>query len=161
MVTELSRALASIAEVLPRIRLEGSLYPTDYMKDAISRVYAYIILFLQKAVKWYTMGAARRAVSSLFKPYSLSYKDTVDQIKICTEAVNAIASAASRAEVRDINITIEEQRERLKDTDKTLHNMQDRLIDLNASSRRTEAHLLQILQLATSWCALSPTSAAC
>lgn len=158
MITELSRALTSIAEVLPRIRLEASLYPTDYMKDAISRVYAYIILFLQKAVKWYTMGAARRAVSSLFKPYSLSYKETVDQIKICTESVDAIASAALRAEARDINITVEEQGERLKETDKTLHDMQNQLLELHAASQRTEAQLLQMWQLATSWCGVLSSS---
>jgi hypothetical protein len=152
LVVELSKALTGIAEVLPRIRLDGSLYPTDYMKAAISRVYAHIILFLQKAVTWYTMSTARRIASSLFKPYSLSYKDTVDEIKKCTESVDAIASSAARAEMRDLSITIQDHSVMLRETDKTLHTMQDHLIYLQASAQRTEAQLTQMWQLATSWC---------
>jgi hypothetical protein len=152
LVVELSKALTAIAEVLPRIKLDGSLYPTDYMKAAISRVYAHIILFLQQAVTWYTAGTARRIASSFFKPYSLSYKDTVDEIKKCTESVDAIASSAARAEMRDLSITIQEQGVKLRETDQTLHTMQGRLIYLQASAQRTEAQLTQMWQLATSRC---------
>lgn len=149
-MVELSKALTSIAEVLPRLRLDGILYPTEYMKDATSRVYAHIMLFLQKAVKWYTLGPARRAVSTFLKPYSLSYMDTVEQIRTCTGYIDAVASAAARAEVRDINITIEEQSDKLAGVDQILRAMRNELKEVQASAQRSEAQLLQIWQVATS-----------
>jgi hypothetical protein len=148
----LSKALANIAEVLPRIRLDGSLYPTQHMREAISRIYAHIILFLQRAVKWYTQGPARRAISSILKPYQLNYRDTIDEIKACTATVDAIASASARAETRGQSIAIEEQSERLKETDIKLHSLQQHLLNLQASSQRTEAQVTQMLLLATSQC---------
>ena len=98
------------------------------------------------------MGSARRVASSLFKPYSLSYKDTIDEIKKCTESVDAIASSAARAEMRDLNIAVQEQGVKFMETDRTLHTMQDHLILLQASAQRTEAQLTQMRQLATSRC---------
>jgi hypothetical protein len=150
LVVKLSRALANIADVLPRIKLDGALYPTEHMKQAISRVYAHIILFLQKAVKWYTRSTAYRAISALLKPYDLTYKDTIEQIRACTDAVNEIANTAARAETRALSITIHDQAKQLKESDKTLHEMQHQLKDLQACSLKNEVQLGQILQVATS-----------
>ena len=150
LVTELSKALTRIADVLPRVQLNGMLYDIPYMRVATSRLYAHIILFLQKAVKWYTMGPARRAISIVFKPYSLSYKDTVDQINICAESVNAIATSAARAETRGLTIELESQAEKLSETDVKLRDMQQQLLQVQASSQRAEAYAVQILQIASS-----------
>jgi hypothetical protein len=120
------------------------------MKEAMSRLYAYILLFLQKAVKWYTMSSARRAVSSILSPYSLSFKDTIEEIRKCTESVDAIANTSGRAEIRGLTIALEGQAEKLKESDRKLHDMQARMNELQASSQRTEAAVVQVLQVAIS-----------
>lgn len=150
LVSELSKALAKVGEVLPRAQIDATLYNTPWMKDAMSRLYAYILLFLQRAVKWYTMGSARRAVSSILNPYSSSFKDTIDEIKKCTESVDAIASTSGRAEIRGLTIALEGQAEKLKASDRKLNDMQARMNELQASSDRTEAIVMQVLQVAIS-----------
>src|ERR1700712_2813302 len=75
LVHQFSKALSRIGSVLPRTRLSAELYRTDHMKEAICSLYAHILLFFQKAVKWYNLGPAGRALSSLFKPFELHYED--------------------------------------------------------------------------------------
>jgi hypothetical protein len=72
------------------------------MKDALSRLYAYIILFLQLCVKWYNRSSLGRLWSSLKAPFELDYKDLVEQIKTSSAAVEDLANAGARVEIRDI-----------------------------------------------------------
>ena len=142
-MTELSKALAKIGDVLPRVQIDAALYNTPWMKEAISRLYAYILLFLQKAVKWYTMGSARRAVSSVLNPYSSSFQETIKEISRCTASVDDIASTSGRAEIRGLTLFLEE-------SEKKLHAMQLRMNELQASSERTEEVVMRVLQVALS-----------
>jgi hypothetical protein len=130
LVTELSKALAKIGDALQQAKLSAELYQTPHMQNAISRLYAHIILFLQQAMKWYTMSSAGRAVSSIFKPFELNYQDTVDEIKLCTQTINDIAGLASRAELRDMHINIQTQYRQLRERDSRLHEMQKQLKDI-------------------------------
>ncbi|KAF2020928.1 hypothetical protein BU24DRAFT_416589 [Aaosphaeria arxii CBS 175.79] len=106
LLAEFTKALACIGDALRQTRLTAELYQTDAIKEAIAQLYAHIMLFFQKAMRWYNRSSVGRAVSAIFEPYELEYKDTVEQIKLCAETVEDIANAASRAETRDINITI-------------------------------------------------------
>jgi hypothetical protein len=72
------------------------------MKDTLSRLYAYIILFLQLCVKWYNRSSLGRLWSSLKKPFELDYEGLVEQIKISSAAVEDVANAGARVEIRDI-----------------------------------------------------------
>ena len=148
LVVELAKALSDIADVLPHITLGMDLYPTVYMKEAISRVYAYIMLFLKKAAKWYSMSPARRAVSALVKPYSIGYKDTVERIRFCTDSVNLVASAAARAELRDQSITMQEQMTKLQHRDRDLDEMKGKLQRLCDFADASENKFLQLLDFA-------------
>src|SRR2546423_1198690 len=114
MVSELSKALTKVGEVLPRAQIDATLYDTPWMRNAIARLYAYIMLFLQKAVKWYTMGSRWRALSSILNPYSSSFKEVVDEIKKSAESVDAIARTSGRAEVRGLTRGLEGQAEKLR-----------------------------------------------
>ncbi|EON68935.1 hypothetical protein W97_08193 [Coniosporium apollinis CBS 100218] len=109
------------------------------MKDAISSLYAHIILFFQQAVKWYNMGPAGRAISAIFKPYELGYKDTVEYIKICLETVNNIVDAAAGAEIRDINIIIQLQSQKV-------HEMQ---VQLKEMQMKIDGRINEVLQVVT------------
>ncbi len=150
LVVELARALGDIADVLPHITLGMDLYPTVYMKEAVSRVYAHIMLFLNKAAKWYSMSPARRALSAISKPYSIGYKDTVHQIRLCADSVNLVAGAAGRAELRDLTIIIQEQTARLQARDYDLDLMKSTLQRLCGSADASEKKLFQILHFAQS-----------
>ena len=150
LVTEISKALVNIADVLPHIELGMALYPNMYMKEAVSRVYAHIMLFLRKAAKWYSMGRAGRALSAIAKPYSISYKDTVDQIRLCTESVNLVASASARVELRDLNITLQEQTCKLQERDRDLKEMKDKLQHLCDVANANESKFMQLLHFAES-----------
>lgn len=82
------------------------------------------MLFFQQAIRWYNRSSAGRAFSSIFKPYELEYEDTIEQIRLCAEAINDMASAASRAEVRDMHITIQLMRREMQRRDQKLTEMQ-------------------------------------
>jgi predicted phage tail protein len=149
LLEKLSKALVKIGSVLPRTKLNSELYQTTLMKEAVSRLYAYIILFFQRAVKWYNMSSASRAIASIFKPFELDYKDTVEQIKLCSETVDKIASASGRAEVRDMHIMLQLQQEMLSRRDEKLEDMQKQMKDMQHQMNTTTDKVSQILQVAT------------
>ena len=162
LVVELSKALTSIGNALPRTKLSAELYQTEHMKEAISRLYAHILLFFQQAVKWYEMGPARRGLSVILKPFELDYKDTVEQIRICAETVEDIANAAARAEIRDISITLQMQDRKLQERETSLqqtymklHEMQVQLRDMQT---KMDDRVQSVLQITTSECTLGQAS---
>ncbi|KAK4207534.1 hypothetical protein QBC37DRAFT_433328 [Rhypophila decipiens] len=126
LVAQFSQAISMIAEVLPITQLSAELYQSDHMKNAVANLYRHILLFLKQAVKWYTVGPAGRALTALFKPFELSYKDTVEQIRLCAGTIDSIASISVKAEVRDINMFLQEVSQRLVKRDEKLHEMQRR-----------------------------------
>ncbi|SPO04286.1 uncharacterized protein DNG_06969 [Cephalotrichum gorgonifer] len=130
LVAQFSKALCQIGDVLPRTELNAKLYQTDQMKHAIANLYASILIFLRQAVKWYKLGPAGRALTSIFKPFELSYKDTVDQVKLCADTIDDIAAAAARAEIRDINILVQTQGQQRAEGEKTV---QARLTEISST----------------------------
>ena len=140
MVTELSKALTRINDAVPRVHIELALYKTPWMQTAVSRFYAHVLLFLQKAVEWYNKGSFRRAVGSIFRPYPLTFEDTVTSIRACTDTIDKIANTSSHAEIRGLTMLVKAQ-------DKTLHDVRAEMIKAQA---RHDAQISQVLQLATS-----------
>ncbi|OQV09703.1 hypothetical protein CLAIMM_13795 [Cladophialophora immunda] len=149
LVTELSRALVDIADVLLHVQLATNLYPTIYMNEAISRLYAHIMLFLKQVAKWYSMSPARRAISTLAKPYKINYKYTIEQIQQCSHMVDLAASAAARAELRDQNIALREQVHELQERDKDLKELQERLRSLGHFANASENKFLKLQDVST------------
>jgi hypothetical protein len=137
--------LTLIGNVLPGIKLSARLYQTEQMKDAIANLYAHIIRFSQRAATWYNKSSAGRALSSILKPFELDYQDTVDQIKLCSETINNIAHGASRAEIRDMHITVQLIHGNLQGMQKKLHQIQ---VQLDDKEFRTASHIDQVLHVA-------------
>jgi hypothetical protein len=125
---------------LRKTQLSAELYKTDQMKEAISHLYAHIILFFQQAVKWYSMSPVGRAFSGIINPPELEYQETVQQIRFWAESVDDIASAAGRAELRDIHVTLQLQHRKLLE-------MQDHMKKLQ---RVVDEKVTRILQVGTS-----------
>jgi len=124
LVAQFSKALYWIGQVLPRCELSAELYQNDEMRDAIATLYAHILLFLQQAVKWYNLGSAGRALTSLFKPFELSYKETLDEITLCAKTIDDISSLASKVEIREIRLLLDNENSRLMEREQKLHEMQ-------------------------------------
>jgi hypothetical protein len=110
------------------------------MKAAISQLYAHIILFFRRAVKWYRLGPASRAFASIIKPFSLEFKDTVEQIRLCSKKVEGIAKGAERAELRDVHITVQ----------RGFGDIETRLQEMQAIQAATDARIDTVLQVALS-----------
>jgi hypothetical protein len=108
LITKISKALSLAADVLPRTNLSLLMYPTDRIKQAVSRLYAYITQLMQRAVGWYKQGRVRHALSAIANPFSLTYQDIVDNICEASRNVDNLASAAARAEQRDMHIQIQQ-----------------------------------------------------
>jgi hypothetical protein len=107
-LTEISKTIAKIADVLPRADLCSNLYPTQRMKSAVAQLYAKIIHFVQDAVKWYKKSKLAHSVSAVFRPYDLGFKTIVEEISIASRRVDQEASAASKAEIRELHIKFEQ-----------------------------------------------------
>ena len=121
----------------------------------IAQLYAHILLFFQQAMRWYNRSPAGRAFSAIFKPYELHYQDAAEQIKTCAQAVNDLASAASRTEIRDINITIQLMRRDSHRREEKLLQMQTQLQETQRTQLRMEKSVHSMLQIATSAQSLS------
>jgi hypothetical protein len=124
LVAQFSKALDLISQSLPRCELSAELYQTDEMRDAVATLYAHILLFLQQAVKWYNVGPAGRALTSLFKPFELSYKETLEEIRLCAKTIDDISSLASKVEIREIKGLLQRESARLTEREEKLHEMQ-------------------------------------
>jgi hypothetical protein len=109
------------------------------MKEALSRLYVYIILFLRLCVRWYNRSSLGRLWSSLKSPFELDYQDLVQQIKASSVSVEDLANAGARIEIRDIRII------------QGLHHSQSMGVLTNIIERQTslESSVTQLMQVAT------------
>ncbi len=108
LLTEIAKTVSKIANILPRADLCSHLYPTQRMRVAVAQLYAKVMYFVQDAVKWYKKGKLAHSVSAVFKPYSLGFKAIVEEISEASRRVDQEASAASKAEIRELHIKIEQ-----------------------------------------------------
>ncbi|KAK2613386.1 hypothetical protein N8I77_000304 [Diaporthe amygdali] len=106
LLSEISKAIANLADVLPRTELHSILYPTARMQEAVSLLYAKIIEFVVKAIKWCKKGKARHAIAAIAHPFELKFKAIIDEITKRSRAVDELANAASKAEIRDLHFTV-------------------------------------------------------
>jgi hypothetical protein len=107
LITEISKTIANIADVLPRADLSSNLYPTQRMKVAVARLYAKVLYFVRDAIKWYKKGKLAHSVSAILKPYDLSFKTVVEDISKASREVDAEAAAACRLEIRTLHLKIQ------------------------------------------------------
>lgn len=106
LLVEISKAVSRIADVLPRTELHSVLYPTQRMQDAVSQLYAKIIEFIMMAVKWYKKGKLAHSFTAITKPFNLGFKPIIEDITERSRRIDELASAASKAELRDLHISI-------------------------------------------------------
>ncbi|KAK1623848.1 hypothetical protein BDP81DRAFT_465152 [Colletotrichum phormii] len=93
LLVEISKAVSRIALVLPRTELHSVLYPTPRIQDAVSQLYAKIIEFAVMAIK------------------CLGFNPIVEEIAERSKDVDELASAAVKAEIRDLHVNVHRQNE--------------------------------------------------
>lgn len=76
------------------------------MQDAVSQLYAKIIEFFLMAIKWYYRGRLSHSIRSIVEPFSLGFKPIIDEITEGYRRVDELANAASKAELRDLHVSI-------------------------------------------------------
>jgi hypothetical protein len=140
MLEHFCQAMIEVGGALKHASLNAEMYQTEQVKEAISHVYAHIILFFQQAVKWYSMSSIRRVLSAVANPPELDYAKTVQQIKFWAESIKDIASAAGRAELRDVHVTVQSQHRKLLE-------MQDHM---KKWQREMDEKVSRVIQIGTS-----------
>ncbi|KAI9687108.1 MAG: hypothetical protein M1822_002519 [Bathelium mastoideum] len=102
LVTELAKALAKISDTLPRTQLHLVLYPTEDMKRVVEELYALLILFYQRALKWYQANKFKHIASALLKPFRLEFADLVERINPQARSIESVAITMAHQEIRSI-----------------------------------------------------------
>jgi hypothetical protein len=91
------------------------LYTTDLISKAIAHLYARIIKFMIQAMKWYKQGKFVHSFSVISKPWTLNFKDNVEDIAAQSRYIDELSSAASKAELRDTHLELLETRAEVRE----------------------------------------------
>lgn len=75
LLAEISKAVANLGHVLPRTELHSILYPTTRMREAVALLYAKIIEFVVKAIKWCKKGKLKHALIAITHPFELKFSN--------------------------------------------------------------------------------------
>ncbi|KAM3086699.1 hypothetical protein ACMFMG_000822 [Clarireedia jacksonii] len=104
LVTQLSKALSYIADVLPHVELKSVLYPTKRMSELVAIIYSQIIRFVIRAINWYKEGKLKHILTSITRPYALRFKDLLDDLATSSRQLDQLAVAAAMMEQRDMHL---------------------------------------------------------
>ncbi|KAI0484854.1 hypothetical protein GGR56DRAFT_662776 [Xylariaceae sp. FL0804] len=106
LLVEISKAVAKVADVLPRTELHSILYPTPRMREAVASLYAKVLEFTVLAVRWCREGRLRHSISAITRPFALRFQPVLEEVAERSRRVDELASAASKAEIRDLHVRI-------------------------------------------------------
>lgn len=130
--------------------LHVRLYPTDQMRVIVERLYVQLLLFMRQAVKWYARGTAGRAISSIFRPFELSYQGMLEEIRICANQVEGEGLGALKAEVRGMHVEAQILGQRFHDIERKLverdRNQDQRFDGVDQKLAKIQCHALETTQ---------------
>ncbi|KAL9073136.1 MAG: hypothetical protein Q9157_004869 [Trypethelium eluteriae] len=164
LTKELGKAFCRIADALPQTERDLLLYPSDAMKELVETLYANIIDFAQRAIQWYAEGKVKHAVSALVRPYSLRFKDIVNEVSETSRRIERLAHSMSRTELRQARLELLENRNELQQMRKEHKDTQDVLMEMkllleHTNQRLSQVQLSQILTFTA--CSSLPTPEEC
>ncbi|KAK7953073.1 hypothetical protein PG988_013767 [Apiospora saccharicola] len=110
LVKGLAKACSRIADSLPHADLSLILYPKPAMRKAVARLYAAIIKFATRALRWYQQGKGKHLLSAIASPWSLHYEEELRDIDQSSRSVQDLAQSASRAELRELRFQVHQSR---------------------------------------------------
>ncbi|USP80425.1 hypothetical protein yc1106_07699 [Curvularia clavata] len=103
----LAKAMARIADALPRAELQSVLYPTKKMKSAMTDLYAYLLRFFIRARDWYEESTIKSVVYAVLRPVELRYNELLEQITEVSRTIDQLAVTGQQAEFRDMHLAIQ------------------------------------------------------
>jgi hypothetical protein len=80
------------------------------MTALVTEMYTKIIDFAERAVQWYGDSQLKHAITSFTYPYSLRFKDIVDDISEISRRIDKIALTMSMTELRQVRLALQELR---------------------------------------------------
>ncbi|KAH8662867.1 hypothetical protein BGZ60DRAFT_530024 [Tricladium varicosporioides] len=108
LLPRLATGLCHVAEILPRAELILLLYPTAQIKDAIVAMYAHILRFLMRALRWYQESKAKHALHAITRPAELRYDDLLKKILSLSDSLTRFAQVSGQAEQHDIHSKVKQ-----------------------------------------------------
>ncbi|KAI0971619.1 hypothetical protein F4678DRAFT_431332 [Xylaria arbuscula] len=109
LVYRLSTGLCRVADILPRAELFLQLFPTLQVKQAIVAMYAHILRFLIRSLRWYQESKVMHMIHAITRPVDLRYDDLLTTISSLSRSLTELALASSHAEQRDMHTSIQQQ----------------------------------------------------
>jgi hypothetical protein len=114
LVKELAKALCRVSDILPHTELHLTLHPTPEMKDLVVTLYVQIIKFSRRAMKWFQESKPMHMLKSITHPYSLRFKDVVEDVGETARRIERLALSMSMAELRHTRLELERSRHEQK-----------------------------------------------
>ncbi|KAI1415684.1 hypothetical protein F5Y13DRAFT_147541 [Hypoxylon sp. FL1857] len=109
LIYKLSAGLSQVASILPRACVIIQLYPTPQVNRIIVSIYAHILKFLLRALKWYQESKVKHMVHAITQPAELRFNDILETITELSRSMTEMAWVSSHAEQRDMHTSIIEQ----------------------------------------------------
>ncbi|KAK6860767.1 hypothetical protein PG995_004403 [Apiospora arundinis] len=110
LVKGLAKACSRIADSLPHADLSLILYPTPAMREAVAHLYAAIMKFALRALRWYGQGKSMHIVLAIASPWPLHFEEELRDIDHNSRRVQDLAQSASRAEIRELRFQVHQGR---------------------------------------------------
>ncbi|KAH8890409.1 hypothetical protein GQ53DRAFT_824555 [Thozetella sp. PMI_491] len=120
LIFRLSTGLCQVADILPRAELILQLYPTKSIKATVVALYAHILKFLLRALRWFQESRSKHALHALTRPAELQYDDLLKEISSLSHSMGASAQVSNFAEQRDIHTGVQQQASSLMGMEKKL-----------------------------------------
>ena len=96
------------------------------MMDSVAHLYAHIMRFVQRAITWYSRGKLRRCWDVIARPWALRFKEERQEVERLSRQMDDLASAASKAELRDTHDELKRMRQTVFD----MSQRQDRIMSI-------------------------------
>ncbi|KAI0017897.1 hypothetical protein F4780DRAFT_795578 [Xylariomycetidae sp. FL0641] len=133
VLSKLSTGLNKIAKILPRSELILKLYPVQHVKKVIVEIYAHILKFLLRALRWYQSSKWKHLQDALIKPAELQYDDLLNTISLLSHTLTEVGLASSHAEQRDMHASMRTQGKQLKDIQEKVGGLVTVVCEMRAS----------------------------
>ena len=140
-MTELAKAMAKVSDILPQTQLHLVLYPTEQMKRVVEELYALIISFYQRALRWYEASRLKHVAKALFKPFSLEFGDLVERINTQSRSIERLAITLAHQEIRSIYRLVRECLSEQRDS----RSEQNKAVSMLTDAQQLQTQTLQLL----------------
>ncbi|KAL7957135.1 hypothetical protein V8C34DRAFT_191020 [Trichoderma compactum] len=133
ILSQLCTGLNGIALTISRTEIIIRLYPTQQIKKVIVAIYAHILQFLLRVLRWYRESKMTHVLQAITRPTELRYGDLLATISSLSDAMSKMALDSSHAEQRDMHTRIAQILHEQKLTRESITELMTAVSDLKLS----------------------------